>query len=159
TRRRFLIESREDASTDHFEVLGKGTFESLVGETPDEEGKEFELKLVEIGRHDVRAGIGKLDGLAVCVGGAASLVGKRAKVRIERVFDGTAYATLVGRAVERDVPITAEGEAEKPTRKPPARKGTQQKTAAPAEGAAGARSRPGPAQSRPSSGRRDRNVT
>jgi ribonuclease G len=123
TRRRFLIESQEDAPTDHFEVLGKGTLESLVGETHAQEGREVELKLVEVGRHDVRAGIGKLDGLVVCVGDAASVVGKRAKVRIERVVDGTAYATLVGRADERDEPITAEGEAEKPTRKPPARKG------------------------------------
>jgi ribonuclease G len=123
TRRRFLIESNEDAPTDHFEVLGKGTLESLVGEAQAQEGKEVELKLVEVGRHDVRAGIGKLDGLVVCVGDAASLVGKRAKVRIERVVDGTAYATLVGGADEREEPITAEGEAEKPTRKPPARKG------------------------------------
>jgi ribonuclease G len=123
TRRRFLIESREDASTDYFEVLGKGTWESLARETAAQEGKEVELKLVEVGRHDVRAGIGRLDGLVVCVGDAASLVGKKAKVRIERVLDGTAYATLVGRADERDTPITAEGEAEKPTRKPPARKG------------------------------------
>jgi ribonuclease G len=123
TRRRFLIESREDVPTDHFEVLGKGTLESLAGGASAQEGKEVDLKLVEVGRHDVRAGIGKLDGLAVCVGDAASLVGKRAKVRIERVVDGTAYATLVGRAEEREAPITAEGEAEKPTRKPPARKG------------------------------------
>jgi ribonuclease G len=123
TRRRFLIESNEDAPTDHFEVLGKGTLESLAGEAQAQEGKEVELKLVEVGRHDVRAGIGKLDGLVVCVGDAASLVGKRAKVRIECVVDGTAYATLVGGADEREEPITAEGEAEKPTRKPPARKG------------------------------------
>ncbi len=50
-------------------------------------------------------------------------------MRVERVLDGTAYATLVeAGAVEG--PITAEGEAEKPTRKPPARKG-QPKAASP----------------------------
>ncbi len=123
TRRRFLIESRENVPTDHFEVLGKGTLESLTGESPVEEGKEVELKLVEVGRHDVRSAMGKLDGLAVCVGDGAPLVGKRATVRIERVLDGTAYATLVGRADGGEEPITAEGEAEKPTRKPPSRKG------------------------------------
>jgi ribonuclease G len=123
TRRRFLIESRDDVPTDHFEVLGKGTLESLAGESPVEEGTEVELKLVEVGRHDVHAAVGKLDGLAVCVGEAASLVGKKAKVRIERVLDGMAYATLVGGEAGGEEPITAEGEAEKPTRKPPARKG------------------------------------
>jgi ribonuclease G len=125
TRRRFLIESREDVPADHFEVLGKGTLDSLVGEAAGREGDEVELKLVEVALHDVHAAVGKLDGLDVCVGDAASLVGKRAKVRIERVLDGTAYATLAGRAAHVEQPITAEGEAEKPTRKPPARKGRQ----------------------------------
>jgi ribonuclease G len=122
TKRRFLIESREDVATNHFEVLGKGTYESLAPEGAAREGKQIELKLVEVGLHDVNAGVGKLDGLAVCVGGGASLVGKKAKVRIERVLDGTAYATLVGGAKEQAAPITAESEAEKPTRKPPARR-------------------------------------
>jgi ribonuclease G len=132
TRRRFLLESRVDVPTEHFEVLGKGTFESLAPEAPVKEGAQVELKLVEVDLHDVNAGVGTLDGLAVCVGEAAPLVGKKAKVRIERVLDGTAYATLVGRAAEPEAPITAEGEAEKPTRKPPARKG-QPKPKAPTE--------------------------
>jgi ribonuclease E len=58
----------------------------------------------------------------VCVGDAAGLVGKKAKVRIERVLDGVAYATLVRKATEADEPITAESAAEKPTRRPPAKK-------------------------------------
>ena len=123
TRRRFLIESREDMPTDHFEELGKGTFESLAPKSPVEEGSEISLKLVEIGLHDPRSATGKLDGLAVYVGDGATLVGKRAKVRVERVMDGVAYATLIGKAGAVEGPITAEREAEKPTRKPPARKG------------------------------------
>jgi ribonuclease G len=123
TRRRFLIESREDVPTNHFEELSKGTYESLAPKAPVQEGAEISLKLVEIGLHDVKAAIGKLDGLAVCVGDGAPLVGKRAKVRVERVMDGVAYATLVGKAAPAEAPITAEREAEKPTRKPPARKG------------------------------------
>jgi ribonuclease G len=123
TKRRFLIESREDVPTNHFEVLGKGTYESLAPEGAAREGKQVELKLVEVGLHDVNAGVGTLDGLVVSVGGGASLVGKKAKVRIERVLDGTAYATLVSGTKAPAAPITAEGEAEKPTRKPPARKG------------------------------------
>ena len=122
TKRRFLIESSEDAPVNHFEVLGKGTYESLAPEQATREGKQFDLKLTEVGLHDVNAAMGKLDGLAVCVGGGAKLVGKKAKVRIERVLDGTAYATLVGGAKAPEAPITAEGEAEKPTRKPPARR-------------------------------------
>ncbi|MGZ4307726.1 MAG: Rne/Rng family ribonuclease [Gaiellaceae bacterium] len=125
TKRRFLIVSRDDVSVAHFEVLGKGTLESLDGASPVPEGKQLELKLVEVGRHDVNAGVGKLDGLSVCVGGAAPLVGKKAKVRIERVLDGVAYATLVAGGKQQEAPITAEGEAEKPTRKPPARKGRE----------------------------------
>jgi ribonuclease G len=125
TRRRFLIESREDVATTHFEVLDKGTLERLAPEAPFEEGAELELKLVEVGRHDLDAGVGAVDGYTICVGGAAGRVGKKAKVRIERVLDGTAYATLAGASVPTDGPITAEGEAEKPTRKPPAKKGRE----------------------------------
>jgi ribonuclease G len=121
-RRRFLLVPREDVTAEHFEVLGKGTLQSLVSEAPVEEGAKLELKLGEVGRHDVNAGVGKLDGLTVCVGNAAALVGKKAKVRIERVLDDTAYATLVGTTADPAEPITAEGEAEKPTRKPPAKK-------------------------------------
>jgi ribonuclease G len=127
TRRRFLIEARDEVPTDHFDVLDKGTFERLAPEGPVKEGAELELKLVEVGLHDLEAGIGKLDGYTICVGRASRLVGKKAKVHIERVLDGTAYATLTGGAAEPAAPITAEGEAEKPTRKPPAKKGRSEK--------------------------------
>ncbi len=123
---RFLIEGREDVPTTHFQVLDKGTLERLAPKGPVEEGTELELKLVEVGLHDLEAGIGKLDGYTVSVGGASRLVGKKAKVRIERVLDGTAYATLAGGAAKPEAPITAEGEAEKPTRKPPAKKGRKE---------------------------------
>jgi ribonuclease G len=122
TRRRFLIEAREDVPTSHFEVLDKGTLERLAPKAPVEEGAEVELKLVEVGLHDVDAGVGKVDGYTICVGGAARLVGKKAKVRVERVLDGTAYATLAGAVADAEAPITAEREAEKPTRRPPAKK-------------------------------------
>ena len=61
--------------------------------------------------------MGKLDGLPVSVADASKLVGKKVKVRVERVLNGTAYATLVQAATAKvDAPITAESEAEKPTR-------------------------------------------
>jgi hypothetical protein len=125
TKRRFLLVFREDVAVNHFEVLGKGTLESLVGDDAraELEGKQVDLKLVEVGRHDVNAGVGKLDdGLTVVVGSAAGMIGKRAKVRIERVLDGVAYASLVGGKKAPEEPITAESAAEKPTRKPPAKK-------------------------------------
>ena len=133
TRRRFLIVSRDDVPTDHFEVLGKGTLESLASKGPVEEGANLELKLVEVGRYDLGAGVGRLDGLTVVVGGASGLVGKKAKVRVERVLNGTAYATLRAAGAKVDGPITAETEAEKPTRKPPGKKGQAPKPEAEAE--------------------------
>jgi ribonuclease E len=92
------------------------------------------LQLVEVDRYDAAAAVGKLDGLDVVVADAASLVGKRVKVRVERVLDGRAYAVLVRKTKEAPEPLTAEGEAEKPTRKPPARKAAAvAKDAEPAE--------------------------
>src|SRR5205823_2746705 len=79
-------------------------------------GAEIELSLGEVGLHDRRAGVGKLDGFDVCVADAAPLVGKKVRARVERILDGTAYATLVRREAKREDPITAEREAEKPTR-------------------------------------------
>jgi ribonuclease E len=87
------------------------------------EDAEIMLQLVEVDRYDAAAAVGKLDGLDVVVADAASLVGKRLKVRVERVLDGRAYAVPIRKAKEAPEPLTAEGEAEKPTRKPPARKG------------------------------------
>jgi ribonuclease G len=123
TKRRFFLEGKDGMHVDHFVVLGEGKLASLAPESPVAEGSEVQVELVEVDRHDGSAAVGKLDGVAVCVGDAATLVGKKVKVRIERVLDGVAYATLVRRAAKKAVePLTAEAEAEKPTRKPPVRK-------------------------------------
>jgi hypothetical protein len=75
------------------------------------------VKLVEVGLHDPTAGVAKDGDTTVCVAGAAAKVGKRVKVRITRVLNGTAYAELVGVPGEAaETPITAEALAEKPTR-------------------------------------------
>ncbi|TML08773.1 MAG: Rne/Rng family ribonuclease [Actinobacteria bacterium] len=121
-KRRFVLEPREGVPHDFFEVLDQGTLEKLQGETPVAEGAELQVKLVEVGKHDLRAGMGSRDGYTVCVGEAAGMVGKTVRVRIERFVDGTAYATLVSKAKPDSEPITAEGQAEKPTRKPPAKR-------------------------------------
>jgi len=121
-RRRFVLEPREGVPHDFFEVLDQGTFEKLQGETPVAEGTELQVKLVEVGKHDLHAAMASRDGYTVCVGGAAGMVGKAVRVRIERFVDGTAYATLVSRTKRAPEPITAEGQAEKPTRQPRAKR-------------------------------------
>src|SRR3954454_7544265 len=121
-KRRFVLEPRGNVPHAFFEVLDQGTLEKLQGETPVGEGKELQVKLVEVGKHDVRAAMGSRDGYTVCVGDAAGMVGRTVRVRVERFLDGTAYATLVSKAKAAPEPITAEGQAEKPTRKPPAKR-------------------------------------
>jgi ribonuclease E len=91
------------------------------------------LQLVEVDRYDGAAAVGKLDGLDIVVADTASQVGKRVKVRVERVLDGRAYAVAVRKTKATPEPLTAEGEAEKPTRKPPARKGATAAAAVEAE--------------------------
>ena len=123
TKRRFFLDGKPDMHVDHFVVLGEGKLADLAPTAPVEEGAELQLELVEVDRHDGgsrRSARSKASTSASAE--AASLVGKRVKVRVERVLDGVAYATLVRRAKKAPEPLTAEAEAEKPTRKPPARK-------------------------------------
>jgi ribonuclease G len=122
TKRKFFLEGKPEMHLDHFVVLAEGKLADLASAAPVAEGAELQIALVEVDRHDGTAAVGKVDGFDVCVADAASLVGKRVKVRIERVLDGGAYATLVRRTKKATEPLTAEAEAEKPTRKPPARK-------------------------------------
>jgi ribonuclease G len=120
TKRRFFIQAREDVHVDHLAVLRRGTVEELMPEAPVAEDAELQLELVEVGLHDAGAGIGKVDGYSVEVASAAKLVGKKVRAKVTRVLNGTAYATLLRPAppTVADAPITAEAEAEKPTRAP-----------------------------------------
>jgi ribonuclease G len=130
TKRRFFIEGREDVHLDHLAVLAEGSVEELAPKAPVAEDAELQLELVEVGLHDAGAGIGKVDGYSVEVAGAAKLVGKKVKARVTRVLDGTAYATLLrpASAAAAAAPITAEAEAEKPTRAPRRKKAAEQET-------------------------------
>ncbi|MFL5965209.1 MAG: ribonuclease E/G [Gaiellaceae bacterium] len=138
TRRRFYLVGKDEVHLDHFLVLAEGKREDLAPQLPVEEGAEIELKLGEVGLHDPQAGVGKLDGTDICVANAAKLVGKKVNVRIERALDGTMYATVVGADAHADLPITAEQEAEKPTRRPATKKPAVAPEEPPAEDAAGA---------------------
>jgi ribonuclease G len=125
TKRRFFLESSHDAPFDHFTVLDRGPLAKLQPQAAVEEGQELELKLVEVGLYDPEAGVGKLDGLDVAVAGAAKLVGKKVRVRVERVLNGTAFARLAGTPEQAFAAITAEGLAEKPTRASRSRKAVE----------------------------------
>ncbi len=124
-RRRFSVVGKAGVGHDHFAVIDEGTVEKLAVEgAPVEEGQTLEVKLVEVGRFDVGAGMAKVDGgYLICVAGAAKLIGKKVNVRIARVLDGTAYALLADAApAATSAPITAEAQAEKPTRASRAKK-------------------------------------
>jgi ribonuclease G len=135
TRRRFFLDAKDGAPPDHFEVTARGPLAKLRPESPVEEGRELTVKPLEVGLHDPTAGIAKVDGIDVCIARGARLVGKRAKVRITRVLDGTAYAELVERAAAAEASITAEAMAEKPTRQRRKPAEAKQEAAEPAEAA------------------------
>jgi ribonuclease G len=126
-KRRFVIDAREDVPLDHLEVIAHGA-KAEPEPGPVAEGSEVSLKLVEIGLHDRHAGVGKLDGLDVQVADGSSLIGRKVTARVERVMDGTAYATLISPAPKVEDPITAEDEAERPTRR---RRATKSEAEAP----------------------------
>ena len=117
TKRRFFIVGKEGVPADHFKELERGPVAKLQPEGRLEEEQERQVKLVEVGLHDARAGVAKDGETPIYVAGAAGMVGKRVKVRITRVLDGVAYAELVGApGAAPEPPITAEALAEKPTR-------------------------------------------
>ena len=131
TKKRFFLSGKPaETHLDHFVVLSEGKLIDVAPANSVEEGAELMLELGEVDRYDGSAAVGRSDGLEVVVAEAAGLVGKRLKVRVERVLDGRAYAVLTKKTKVAAEPLTAEGEAEKPTRKPPARKGAGATTVA-----------------------------
>ena len=121
-RRRFFLVPKENVHLDHFLVQEQGKLETVAPKAPVEEGKTLELQLVEVGLHDPNSGVAKVEGFDVVVADAAKLVGKKVKVQIARVLPNGAYGTIASAAKAARAPITAEGEAEKPTRIKPVTK-------------------------------------
>jgi ribonuclease G len=124
-RRRFYLVPRKDVDVEHFNVVAQGPRSKLAPSNGLEEGAEARIELGEVGLYDAEAGVGRLNGHAVIVGNAAKMVGKKVKVRIERVLDGVAYGSLLtqpGKQAATVAPVTAELEALKPTRQPRRRK-------------------------------------
>jgi ribonuclease G len=116
TKRRFFFVGLPDAHLDHVRLLEQGTVEKLAPEAPLEVGQELEVKLGELGLYDAHAGVGKVKGFEVVVADAAKLVGKKVNVRVVAVMEGISYAVLAEAGVKTEQPITAEAEAERPTR-------------------------------------------
>jgi ribonuclease G len=116
TKRRFFLIGKEGEHLDHFRVLDQGTLEKVSPKLPVDVGQELELKLGELGLYDAHAGVGKVEGVDVIVADAAKLVGKKVKVRIAAITEGTAWAELLAPVEQALEPLTAEAEAEKPTR-------------------------------------------
>jgi ribonuclease G len=116
TKRRFFLVGKDDEHLDHFRVLDQGTLEKVAPKLPFDVGAEIEVKLGEIDKYDARAGAGKVEDVDVIVGDAAKLVGKKVKVRVTAVTEDTAWAELLTPVEPVDEPLTAEAEAEKPTR-------------------------------------------
>jgi ribonuclease G len=126
TKRRFFLAGKEGEHLDHFRVLDQGTLEKVAPKLPFDVGAEIEVKLGEIDKYDAHAGAGKVEDVDVIVGDAAKLVGKKVQVRVTAVTEGTAWAELLTPVEPADEPLTAEAEAEKPTRvkRPSSRKKT-----------------------------------
>jgi ribonuclease G len=116
TKRRFFLVGADGEHLDHFRVIDQGTLEKVAPTLPVEVGQELELKLGEVGLHDSHAGVGKIENVDVVVGDAAKLVGKKVTARVTAVTDGLAWAELLAPVEQADEPLTAEAEAEKPTR-------------------------------------------
>ena len=117
-KKRFFLVAKQGVHADHAAVLAEGKLATLQPQASVAEGSELDLKLVELDLHDAQAAVARHDGLDIVIGGAAKLVGKKAKARVERVADGIAYATLLSGGEQEPDPITFESEAEKPTRAP-----------------------------------------
>ena len=134
-KRRFWLVPRKDVELEHFSVLTQGSRTKLAPANGLDEGAEVRIELGEVGLYDPEAGVGRLNGHAIVVGDAAQLIGKKVKVRIERVLDGVAYASLLtqaGKKAEEVAPVTAEVEAVKPTRSPRRRRTSAPKEETPA---------------------------
>jgi len=134
TKRRFFFVGIPDVHLDHLRVLDQGTAEKLAPAGPVEIGQELELRLGEVGLYDPHAGVGKLNGFELVVADASRLVGKRVRVRVATVMEGVAYGVLVDSMVRTDFPITAEAEAERPTRARRAPAPKKDAAGAPSEG-------------------------
>jgi ribonuclease G len=96
TGKHFHFEGTEALPIDHFEVVLEGTIEEVEDRAlPFREGEEVLVHIEEPHMYNEDDAVAKLDGYVVSVNGAATLVGEKTLVRIEKVGRSAAEATLV----------------------------------------------------------------
>jgi ribonuclease G len=96
TGRHFHFEGTEALPIDHFEVVLEGTVDEIEERAlPFREGEEVLVHIEEPHMYNEDDAVAKLDGYVVSVLGAASLVGEKTLVRINKVGRSAAEATLV----------------------------------------------------------------
>jgi ribonuclease G len=96
TGRHFHFEGTEALPIDHFEVVLEGTADEIEERAlPFREGEEVLVHIEEPHMYNEDDAVAKLDGYVVSVLGAASLVGEKTLVRIDKVGRSAAEASLV----------------------------------------------------------------
>jgi ribonuclease G len=96
TGRHFHFEGTEALPIDHFEVVLEGSRDEVEERAlPFREGEEVLVQIEEPHMYNEDDAVAKLDGYVISVFGAASLVGQRTLVRIEKVGRSAAQASLV----------------------------------------------------------------
>jgi ribonuclease G len=96
TGRHFHFEGTEALPIDHFEVVLEGTTGEIEERAlPFREGEEVLVHIEEPHMYNEDDAVAKLDGYVVSVLGAATLVGEKTLVRIDKVGRSAAEATLV----------------------------------------------------------------
>jgi ribonuclease G len=96
TGKHFHFEGTEALPIDHFEVVLEGTPDEIEERAlPFREGEEVLVHIEEPHMYNDDDAVAKLDGYVISVFGAATLVGEKTLVRIEKVGRSAAEATLV----------------------------------------------------------------
>src|SRR5687768_4555688 len=96
TGRHFHFEGTEALPIDHFEVVLEGTSDEVEERAlPFREGEEVLVHIEEPHMYNEDDAVAKLDGYVVSVSGAATLVGEKTLVRIDKVGRSAAEASLV----------------------------------------------------------------
>ena len=113
TGRHFHFEGTEALPIDHFEVVLEGTADEIEERAlPFREGEEVLVHIEEPHMYNDDDAVAKLDGYVVSVLGAATLVGEKTLVRIDKVGRSAAEASLVNPPEGIASGASSEGSAE-----------------------------------------------
>ncbi|GAB4245179.1 MAG: Rne/Rng family ribonuclease [Thermoleophilia bacterium] len=97
TGRSFVVEGVSHLPEDGFAVAAEGAREVITrAGLPLSAGQEVDVTIDEVHIYNRRDGIGRVEGLTVCVAGAAGAVGRTIRVAVDEVTRACAYAHPVG---------------------------------------------------------------